>query len=74
MRPSPYTPEAARSLGVALTSRSSAPSPVILEVEEVIAFGPDPQALVDTAKARGIQVPYLFFVEPADDNAVKFGL
>jgi hypothetical protein len=47
---------------------------VILEVEEVIAFGPDPQALVDTAKARGIQVPYLFFVEPADDNAVKFGL
>ncbi len=46
---------------------------VILEGDELIANGPDPRALVAAARARGIQVPYLFFVEPAGEN-VKFGL
>jgi hypothetical protein len=46
---------------------------VILEGDELIASGPDPRPLVATARARGIQVPYLFFVEPAGEN-VKFGL
>jgi len=46
---------------------------VILEGDELIARGPDPRPLVATARARGIQVPYLFFVEPAGEN-VKFGL
>jgi hypothetical protein len=47
---------------------------VIVEGNELIANGTDPRALVAAARARGIQVPYLFFVEPTDDNAVKFGL
>jgi predicted DNA-binding antitoxin AbrB/MazE fold protein len=47
---------------------------VILEGEELIANGPDPRALVVAARAKGVHVPYLFLVEDAGDNAVKFGL
>lgn len=47
---------------------------VVLEGEQLIGHGHDPRILVAEAKARGIQVPYLFFVEPSGPNTVKFGL
>lgn len=47
---------------------------MIVEGEELVAHGPDPAAIVATARTRGIRVPYLFFVEPADEGVVKLGL
>ncbi len=47
---------------------------VIIEGDELIAHGPDPVAIVAAARARGIQVPYVFFVEPVGENFVKLGL
>lgn len=47
---------------------------VVLEGESLIALGPDPGPLVMAARARGIQVPYVFFVEPIDDRAARVGL
>lgn len=47
---------------------------VIVEGEELIAHGPDPVRLVADAKARGIQIPYVFFVEASGGDIVKMGL
>jgi len=47
---------------------------VVLEGEELVAHGPTPAGVVAQAKARGIHVPYVFFVEPIDDNVVRMGL
>ncbi len=47
---------------------------VIVEGEELIAHGHDPGRLVAEARARGIQVPYVFFVEPSGENTVRLGL
>jgi hypothetical protein len=54
--------------------RSMAGEWVVLEGEELIAHGPDPQPLVQDAKRRGIRVPYLFFVEPAVGRVARIGL
>lgn len=47
---------------------------VIVEGDELIAHGPDPGALVAAARARGIRVPYVFFVEPSGESTAKLGL
>lgn len=47
---------------------------VIVEGEELIAHGPDLPAIVASARARGIRVPYVFFVEQSDESVVKLGL
>jgi tRNA A-37 threonylcarbamoyl transferase component Bud32 len=47
---------------------------VIVEGEQLISHGQDPARLVDEARARGIRVPYIFFVEPSAENTVKLGL
>jgi Family of unknown function (DUF5678) len=47
---------------------------VIVEGEELIAHGPDPAPLVAAARARGIRIPYIFFVEPSGENTVRLGL
>lgn len=47
---------------------------VIVEGNDLIAHGPDPVPLVVAARARGIRVPYLFFVEPSEQYTVRFGL
>ena len=36
---------------------------VVLEGEQVIAVGPDPVPLVQTARAQGIRSPYVFRVD-----------
>jgi hypothetical protein len=46
---------------------------VVLEGAEVVAHGRDPVQVVARARARGIQTPYVFYVEPSKD-VVKMGL
>ena len=47
---------------------------VVLEGEEIIAHGTEPTELVQVARDRGIQSPYIFFVEPTPSGVVKIGL
>lgn len=47
---------------------------VIVEGDELIVHGQDPAALVSAARCRGIQIPYIFFVEPLAHGVVKIGL
>jgi len=54
--------------------RSYAGRWVVLEGEAIIADGNDPVQVVTEAKARGIKVPYIFYVEPAYEDVVKMGL
>ena len=35
---------------------------VVLEGEEVVAHGKDPQQVIVEARAKGIRVPYIFYV------------
>jgi hypothetical protein len=37
---------------------------VIVEGTEIIAHGKEPAELFEIAERRGIQIPYIFFVEP----------
>jgi len=47
---------------------------LVVEGDELIAHGQDPVTLVAAAKRRGIQVPFVFFVEPRTRDTVKIGL
>lgn len=47
---------------------------VVLEGEEIVAHGNDPLQVVADARAKGIRVPYIFYVEETGDNVVKMGL
>jgi hypothetical protein len=47
---------------------------VALEGDEIIAHGRDPVRVFAEAKRRGIDSPYIFYVEPADENVVRMGL
>jgi hypothetical protein len=47
---------------------------LVVEGDELIAHGRDPVTLVTAAKRRGIQVPFVFFVEPRTHDTVKIGL
>ena len=47
---------------------------LVVEGDELIAHGQDPVTLVVAARRRGIQVPFVFFVEPRARDTVKFGL
>jgi hypothetical protein len=47
---------------------------VVLEGEEIVAHGNDPLQVVADARAKGIRIPYIFYVEDTDDNVVKMGL
>ncbi|MCP3957389.1 MAG: hypothetical protein GY719_06015 [bacterium] len=47
---------------------------VVLEGEEIVAHGDDPERLVEQARARGIEVPYVFYVDPPRPGIVKIGL
>jgi predicted DNA-binding antitoxin AbrB/MazE fold protein len=73
-RPHPRSREIAWRRAHEHEMRALAGQWVVLEGEELIGSGPDPGALVVAARARGIEVPYLFLVEPVADNVVKFGL
>lgn len=47
---------------------------VVLEGDQLVAHGPDPAALIAEARATGIRVPYVFFVEAHTDDVVSLGL
>jgi hypothetical protein len=47
---------------------------LVVEGDELIAHGQDPVSLVTAARRRGIQVPFVFFVEPRTRDTVKIGL
>jgi hypothetical protein len=46
----------------------------VLEGEEIIAHGNDPLQVVTEARAKGIQVPYIFYVDDTNEKVVKMGL
>ena len=39
---------------------------VVLEGEEIVTHGKDPQQVVVEARAKGIRIPYIFYVGQAD--------
>lgn len=47
---------------------------VALEGDQIVAHGQDPLQVVQEARARGIQTPYVFCVEPSGEDVVKMGL
>ena len=47
---------------------------VVLEGEAIIASGPDPLHVVAKARARGVSIPYIFYVEISENNVVRMGL
>jgi hypothetical protein len=47
---------------------------IALEGEEIIAHGPDLLRVDADAQAKGIKIPYLFYVEPEDKDVVVIGL
>ncbi len=47
---------------------------IVLEGDEIVAHGQEPTQLVTEARAKGIRVPYVFFVEPRNDDVVRIGL
>jgi hypothetical protein len=47
---------------------------VVLDNGTVIEHGADLVEIVERARARGIQKPYIDFVEPVEPGVVKLGL
>lgn len=47
---------------------------VVLEGQEIIAHGANAADVIRQAKSRGVQTPYVFFVESEADDVVRIGL
>ena len=47
---------------------------VVLEGEKIIVHGDDPVKLVEMAREAGVEVPYVFYVDPPRAGIVKIGL
>lgn len=47
---------------------------VVLEGEEIVAHGKDPVRLVELAREKGVEVPYVFYVDPPRPGVVRIGL
>lgn len=47
---------------------------VVLENEEIVAHGKDARKAVADARAKGIRVPYIFYVEAQTEDVVRMGL
>ena len=47
---------------------------VALEGETVVAHGEDLSKVVETAKGKSITIPYVFFVEDTETDAIAMGL
>jgi hypothetical protein len=48
---------------------------IVLEGEEIVGHGEDPVQLVKQAREKGIDRPYVFYVEPPrPERVVKIGL
>ncbi|MCP4657937.1 MAG: hypothetical protein GY856_21220 [bacterium] len=47
---------------------------VVLEGEEIMAHGQNAAIVVEQARERGIEIPYIFYVEEFKPDVVKMGL
>jgi hypothetical protein len=47
---------------------------LVLEGDEIIEHGKDPAQIAARAKAKGIRVPYIFYVEKVEPGVVRMGL
>jgi hypothetical protein len=47
---------------------------IVLEGEEVMSHGHHPAKVLEQARERGVEVPYIFFVEDVKPNVFKMGL
>jgi Family of unknown function (DUF5678) len=54
--------------------RSYAGQWLVVEGEQVVAHGKDPARLVKDARARGVRIPYVFYVEPPRPGVVRLGM
>jgi hypothetical protein len=46
----------------------------VVEGEELVAHGLNPGDVVAAARAKGVKVPYVFFIEPLQNGVLRFGL
>ena len=47
---------------------------VVLEGEEIVSHGADAVQVFQDARARGITVPYIFFVDDTSEEVIRMGL
>ena len=47
---------------------------VVLEGEDIVVHGENPIQLVEMAREAGVEVPYIFYVDPPRPGIVKMGL
>lgn len=47
---------------------------VVLEGEQIVAHGNDPVQVINEAKSKGVNTPYIFFVEQKSENVARIGL
>lgn len=47
---------------------------VVLEGDKIVSHGKDPNKVVAEARAKGIQTPYVFYVEPTQEDVAAIGL
>jgi hypothetical protein len=47
---------------------------IVLEGEEIMAHGDEPVRVVDQAREKGVEIPYIFYVEEFKPDVVKMGL
>lgn len=47
---------------------------LVVEGEEIIAHGKDPAGLVEEARAQGVRIPYVFYVEAPRPGVARLGL
>ncbi len=47
---------------------------VVVEGEAIVGIGSTPQQAAAQAKSEGVEIPYVFFVEPTSPDVVRIGL
>ncbi len=47
---------------------------LVVEGEQIVAHGEDPARLVKLARAQGVRIPYVFYVEKPRSGVVRLGL
>lgn len=47
---------------------------VVLEDDKIVSHGKDPNKVVADARAKGIPTPYVFYVEPVQEEMAALGL
>jgi hypothetical protein len=47
---------------------------VVVEGTKIVAHGIDAAAVIQTAKRRGVTIPFILFLEVPDPNVIRIGL